>query len=122
MNRRSGVILSDNLYKTIKWAVGIVLPAAATLVLALGEIWDWPNMNQIVGTVTALTTFLGVVAGVSTFQYNESDAAFDGTMRVNRQGEGQLFDLILDEDPLNIAARKEIRFKVDTSNDNVEGH
>ncbi len=122
MNRRSGVILSDNLYKTIKWAVGIVLPAAATLVLALGEIWDWPNMNQIVGTVTALTTFLGVVAGVSTFQYNESDAAFDGTMRVNRQGDGQMFDLILDEDPLNIAARKEIRFKVDTSNSNVEGH
>ena len=122
MNRRSGVILSDNLYKTIKWAVGIVLPAAATLILALGEIWDWPNMNQIVGTVTALTTFLGVVAGVSTFQYNESDAAFDGTMRVNRQGEGQLSDLILDEDPLNIAARKEIRFKVDTSNSNVEGH
>lgn len=122
MNRRSGVILSDNLYKTIKWAVGIVLPAAATLILALGDIWDWPNMTQIVGTVTALTTFLGVVAGVSTFQYNESDAAFDGTMRVNRQGEGQLFDLILDEDPLNIAARKEIRFKVDTSNSNVEGH
>lgn len=122
MNRRSGVILSDNLYKTIKWAVGIVLPAAATLILALGEIWDWANMNQIVGTVTALTTFLGVVAGVSTFQYNESDAAFDGTMRVNRQGEGQLFDLILDEDPLNIAARKEIRFKVDTSNSNVEDY
>lgn len=122
MNRHSGVILSDNLYKTIKWAVGIVLPAAATLILALGEIWDWPNMSQIVGTVTALTTFLGVVAGVSTFQYNESDAAFDGTMRVNRQGEGQLFDLILDEDPLNIAAQKEIRFKVDTSNSHVEDH
>lgn len=122
MNRHSGVILSDNLYKTIKWAVGIVLPAAATLILALGEIWDWPNMNQIVGTVTALSTFLGVVAGVSTFQYNESDAAFDGTMRVNRQGEGQLFDLILDEDPLNIAAQKEIRFKVDKSNSNVEDH
>lgn len=120
MTRHSGVILSDKLYETIKWAVGIVLPAFATMYLTLGQVWNWPNVNEIVASVTALTTFLGVVVGVSTHQYNQSDAAYDGTMRVNRRGDGQLFDLVLAEDPLNIATRKDIRFRVDTSNSNVE--
>lgn len=60
-------IISDKAYKTIKWAVLIVLPAAATLFSALAAAWgmDAGLAQAIVTTLTALATFGGTVLGVS---------------------------------------------------------
>ena len=50
----------------------VVLPAIGTMYFALAGIWGLPYGEQIVGTITAIDTFLGVVLGVSTANYNKT--------------------------------------------------
>ena len=64
--------LSDKVYDTLKWIVTIVLPALSALYWGLSGIWGWLYAEQVVGTITAVDTFLGVVLGISTAQYNKS--------------------------------------------------
>jgi hypothetical protein len=49
-----------------------LLPAAGTLYFALAGIWGLPYGEQVVGTITAIDTFLGVILGISTSQYNKT--------------------------------------------------
>lgn len=63
--------LSNKAYNALKWLTMIVLPALATLYFAMAGIWGFPYGEQVVGTITALVTFFGVVLGVSTAQYNK---------------------------------------------------
>jgi len=62
--------ISNNTYDLLKWLTTIVLPAIGTLYFALSGIWGFPYGEQIVGTITALVTFFGVILGISTKQYN----------------------------------------------------
>ena len=41
-----------------------------TLYFALAGIWGLPCAEEIVGTITAVDTFLGVILGISTHNYN----------------------------------------------------
>ena len=63
---------NNKTYQTIKWCVQVVLPAVATLYFALGNVWAFPNVEQVVGSITAVATFLGVSLGISTHNYNKS--------------------------------------------------
>lgn len=49
-----------------------------TLYFALASIWRLPYGEQVVGTITAVDTFLGVILGITTAQYKQkqkTDAA-----------------------------------------------
>ena len=63
--------LSNKTYDTLKWIAMYLLPAAGTLYFALAGIWGLPYGEQIVGTITAVDTFLGVLLGISTVQYKK---------------------------------------------------
>ena len=63
--------LPDNVYNVLKWVTMILLPAVATLYFTLGGIWGFPYVEQIVGTIAAIETFLGALIGLSTIQYNK---------------------------------------------------
>lgn len=65
--------LSNKAYDVLKWIATIALPAAGTLYFALAGIWGFPYGEQIVGTITAVDTFLGVVIGISSVQYNKKN-------------------------------------------------
>ncbi len=65
--------MNNKLYDVLKWVAMILLPALGTLYFALAGIWGFPYAEQVVGTVTALDTFLGVILGISTAQYNKSN-------------------------------------------------
>lgn len=106
-------VLDDKLYKTIKWAVQIVLPSLATFYYGVSEIWNLPYSYEIPATITALCAMLGVVLGISSSQYYGDESNYDGVMRVNKGTDGQLYDLVLNGDPLDLAVKENIRFKVD---------
>jgi hypothetical protein len=57
--------LPDKVYDILKWICLIVLPACGTLYFALSGIWGFPYGEQVVGTLTAIDTFLGALIGVS---------------------------------------------------------
>ncbi len=63
--------MSNKVYDVLKWIAQIVLPAIATLYFALAQIWGFPYAEEIVGTITAIDAFLGVLLGISTAQYNK---------------------------------------------------
>ena len=63
--------MSNKVYDVLKWIALVVLPAIGTLYFALAGIWGFPNAEEIVGTITAVDTFLGVLLGVSSAQYNK---------------------------------------------------
>ena len=62
--------ISNHTYDILKWITQFLLPAAGTLYFALAGIWGMPYGEQIVGTVTAVETFLGVLLGLSSSRYN----------------------------------------------------
>lgn len=61
--------MSNNLYDVLKWIAQLFLPAAATLYFALANIWGLPYGEEIVGTITAVDAFLGVILGISSKAY-----------------------------------------------------
>lgn len=63
--------MSNKLYNVLKWIAMFFLPALGTLYFALAGIWGLPYGEQIVGTVTAIDTFLGIILGISTARYNK---------------------------------------------------
>ena len=64
--------LSDKAYNILKVIVMYVLPPIATLYFALSGIWGLPYGEQVVGTITAITTCISVMIGISTQQYNKT--------------------------------------------------
>ena len=63
--------MSNKVYDVLKWIAMYLLPALGTLYFALSGIWGLPYGEQIVGTITAIDTFLGVILGISATQYNK---------------------------------------------------
>lgn len=66
-------MLSNKAYDILKWIAQILLPALGTLYFALAGIWGFPYAEQIVGTITAIDTFLGILLGISTVHYRDKD-------------------------------------------------
>lgn len=63
--------MSNRMYDILKWVAMVCLPAIATLYLTLAGIWGLPYGEEVVGTITAIDTFLGVLLGISSVQYNK---------------------------------------------------
>lgn len=63
--------MNNKVYDVLKWIAMYLLPALGTLYFALAGIWGLPYGEQIVGTITAIDTFLGVILGISTTKYNK---------------------------------------------------
>ena len=70
--------MSDKVYDVLKWIAMYFLPAAGTLYFALAGIWGLPYGEEIVGTITAVDTFLGVLLGIASATYHKA-----------KQGEGE---------------------------------
>lgn len=64
-------MFSNRVYDILKWIAQILLPALGTLYFVLAGVWGFPFREEIVGTITAVDTFLGVILGISTSKYNK---------------------------------------------------
>lgn len=67
--------MSNRLYDVLKWIAMILLPAIGTLYFALCGIWGFPYGEEVVGTITAVDTFLGALLGIASARYNNSGEA-----------------------------------------------
>jgi len=65
--------LSEKTYDVLKFIAQILLPALGTLYFALASIWGLPYGEQIVGTITAIDTFLGAILGISSKNYYKGE-------------------------------------------------
>ena len=67
--------MTNKVYDILKWIAQYFLPAIGTLYFALAGIWGLPYGEQVVGTITAVDTFLGILLGISSAQYNKASLA-----------------------------------------------
>jgi hypothetical protein len=96
-------LLSDRQYVVLEWAARVLLPSLATLYLALATLWALPYGPQVVGTIVALDTFLGVFIGLAQKTYDQSEAAYNGTITATPGPDGtMLSELVLDKDPAEL--------------------
>ena len=61
--------MSNKTYDILKWIALYFLPGLATFYFALAGIWNLPYGEQVLGTISALDTFLGVLLGLSNAKY-----------------------------------------------------
>lgn len=61
---------SNDMYDRLKWVAQILIPALSALYFGLAQIWGFPYGEEIVGTMACIDTFLGVILGISTYNYN----------------------------------------------------
>lgn len=64
--------MSNKVYDILKWIALVALPALTALWLTLANIWGFPYAEAIGATMAAITTFLGALLGISSYQYNKS--------------------------------------------------
>lgn len=101
--------LNNKMYDILKYVAQYVLPAAGTLYFALASIWGLPYGEQIVGTITAIDAFLGVILGISGMQYSG-----DGVLKIDTSGSTKdIYRLDLHTDLDEIKDKTEITLKVD---------
>ena len=65
--------LTNKVYDVLKYIVLIVLPAIATLYMAVAEIWGLGYVEQVAGTISAADAFLGAIICISTAEYNKEN-------------------------------------------------
>ena len=63
--------LDDRIYQVLKYICQIGLPALGTFYFTLAQILNLPNAEQVVGVIAAITTLLGTLLGISTYNYNK---------------------------------------------------
>jgi hypothetical protein len=107
-------ILNSKVYEFCKWVVMIVLPAFSALYFGLAQLYNWTNGEQVVGTLAIVTVFLGSILGISSKNYNSSDAKFDGEVVMQQDpATGKLiYSLDLNDDIPTLVGKDSITFKV----------
>lgn len=114
------MILSNKWYNVMKWVVTIVMPASATLIAALGAIYDWSWAENAVATIVALATFLGTIMMISSTKYHKTEQslvdAVDGVITVEEDPGGRMYSIEPTNDDLDQLGDKEyMTFRVQRS-------
>lgn len=64
--------LNNKVYDILKWTLLIFVDALITLIGTLGVIYEF-DTETIVLTISAISTFLGVITGISNYKYNKEE-------------------------------------------------
>lgn len=109
--------LNAKLYDLLKWIALVLLPAVGTLYFALGQLWHFPAIEEVVGSITALDAFLGVLINKSSKNYNEKQIVGDLIMGTDIDGNAFMKRLEGDRDPLILEVGKNAIFRVKREQD-----
>lgn len=110
------MLLNNKTYTILKWVAQYLLPASGTLYFALASIWGLPYGEQVIGTITAVDIFLGVVLGISTSNYKKSEAATDGVFLIDSTSlpGKQVTQFLFNEDLSELVKKDVLTIKVDS--------
>jgi hypothetical protein len=64
------MIFTGKTYDILKWIAQVVLPALGTLYVAIDQAVDWHHASLVGSIVLAADTFLGIILGLSSAQFN----------------------------------------------------
>lgn len=109
------LIANSKLYDKLKFLAQILLPALGTLYFTLAGLWSLPKAEEVVGTVLAIDTFLGVILQLSSAAYANKESRFAGDAVVTPRPDGTkaiVFNLNGMPEEIVEDGQKEIAFKI----------
>lgn len=107
-------LFSNTAYDRLKYIALVVLPALGALYFGIGQIWGLPKIEEVVGTIAVIDTFLGVVLRKSNQTYRNSDARFDGSIHKMVDEGTPVYSIDVEGDPLEVLeSADELTFRVD---------
>jgi hypothetical protein len=107
--------MSNEVYDFLKYVALVLLPAIGTLYFAIASIWHLPAAEEVVGTIVAVDTFLGVALRFAQKSYDGSDSKYDGFIDITTSANGgKSYMLNLNSDPSEIDVKSEVLFKVNS--------
>jgi hypothetical protein len=118
VERKPTPLLGDGVYNVVKRTATIILPALATLYYGLAVMWDFPEPDKVVASITLLNTFLGVLVQVSKKSYYNSGHQYAGEIQVTESGGKRIASLVVDGDPEDILNMSEATFKIQDTGEN----
>lgn len=105
--------MANKLYDVLKFVALILLPAVATLYFTVAQIWGLPHTTEVVGTITAVDTFLGLVIQATSKAYYKNDSNFDGTLYVQKTDESPVLALeVTPEHIQDLPGKHSVEFNV----------
>ena len=113
--------LNTATYDVAQWFVRIFLPALATLYAGLSELWGLPKAIEVVGTIGAVTLFLGAILSVSSSNFKKENEPNAGFIKSNgRDPDTGLpnLDLVITQMPDDLLNKKTITLHVDEVSEN----
>ena len=105
-------IKNSKLYDILKYLAQVAIPAVGSLYFALAQIWGIPGGAKLVGTLTVVDTFLGVLLHLNSNAYNNSDAKYDGSIDIYEDENKLKHVLNLNDDPEKLQEKSSVTFKV----------
>lgn len=104
--------INNKIYDILKWIALYLLPALGTLYFTLSSIWGLPYSEQVVGTISSLETFIGILIGISTSTYNKNGK--DGVIEIDSSNpDKDIYRLSVNEPMENLKYKKSIVLNID---------
>ena len=67
------MILPDKVYNILKYICLVAVPAIITFITTIFALYHIPNVEIVVGTISAVATLIGRLIGLSTKAYNKKN-------------------------------------------------
>jgi hypothetical protein len=119
-----GFVIGSKLYDKIKFVVQILIPALITLYTFLGTTWHWPDVKEVVGSLSAIALFLGSAAHISSANYTppSKTGTPDGNFNVVTLPDGKKsVTLSFDQDPATLIDGRVLTFEVKEDGQPADG-
>lgn len=101
-------MLSNHTYDILKWIAQILLPSLGTLYFTLSSLWNLPFTNEVIGTITAIDTFLGFLLERSSATYQG-----DGVMMIDKSDQAvDVYRMELNSPIEDLDSKDSVTFKV----------
>lgn len=104
--------LSNSVYDKLKFVALVVLPAMGAAYFSLANLWDLPNAEQVVGTITIIDTLLGGVLKLSSTRYRNGPEVIDGDLVVRKLGDTTQMLLVANKGVEKISGKTSVNFRV----------
>ena len=62
-------VIPDKIYNVLKWILMIVVPAFELFLTTIFTLYHIPNLDIVIGTISAVAVFVGTCIGISTKVY-----------------------------------------------------
>jgi Putative phage holin Dp-1 len=101
------MILNRRIYNFLNFVAQIFLPALGSLYFIQSQVFHFPHIGEIVGTIMIIDFFFGIVLWLCTKTYDGQIVVYE-----NPEEQKKTYSLELNTDPEELENKKEVRFKV----------